>query len=295
MRIGPINKMIKTCGICDGPGRPIGNKNGFEIQACRDCGTFFVTSLQSPSAYLHIYSDDYFAGASGGHGYADYDRDKQVMIPTFNRYIDIIEKFQPGKGTLVDVGAATGFFLELAVARGWSGIGIEPSAYASAAGRSKGLDVRTTVFDRETLPRASVSVLTLWDVLEHVPDPKGLVDSVHRCLQPGGLVAINTPDAGSLLAKMLGSGWHLVVPPEHLFLFTMRSLRKVLDTAGFEILYEGRIGKTFTVQYVLETLFRWQKLTVWKKGFEAVQGSAVGRAGVPINLHDNMFVLARKL
>jgi SAM-dependent methyltransferase len=255
---------------------------------------YFTWPLPPLGENLKIYSEDYFRGAAAGFGYADYDRDKQVMISTFEKYLDILERFLPAKGALVDIGAATGFFLKLAVDRGWSGIGIEPSAHASAAGRAKGLDVRTGIFDSDSLPRESADAITLWDVIEHVPDPVGVLRAVHSALRPGGLVAINTPDSGSLLARALGSNWHLVVPPEHLFLFNEASLRHALDDDRFEILVQDKIGKRFTVQYVLETLYRWQNLGMWRKAYELVRDKPAGRAGIAINLRDNMFVVARK-
>jgi SAM-dependent methyltransferase len=255
---------------------------------------YFTWPLPPPGENLKIYSEDYFSGATSGFGYADYDRDKQVMIPTFQKYLDIMERFLPAKGTLVDIGAATGFFLKLAVDRGWTGIGIEPSTHASAAGRTKGLDVRTGIFDSDSLPPESVDAITLWDVIEHVPDPVGVLRTVHSALRPGGLVAINTPDSGSLLARALGSKWHLVVPPEHLFLFNSASLQHALGEDRFEILVQDKIGKRFTVQYVLETLYRWQNLGMWRKAYDMVRDKPSGRAGVSINLRDNMFVVARK-
>jgi SAM-dependent methyltransferase len=292
-----VDKDMQThveCAICGAPARVLGSRNNFQIYKCLTCGTYFTWPVPTGGENLKIYSEDYFSGALAGFGYADYDRDKQVMIPAFEKYLDIIERFLPTKGTLIDVGAATGFFLKLAVDRGWTAIGIEPSAHASAAARHKGLDVRTGVFDSDSLRPGSADAITLWDVIEHVPDPVGLLRTVHSTLRPGGLVAINTPDSGSLLARALGSKWHLVVPPEHLFLFNQASLRRVLGEDRFEILVQDKIGKRFTVQYVLETLYRWQKLGVWRKGYELVRDKRAGRAGVAINLRDNMFVLARK-
>jgi len=282
------------CAICGAPSRALGIRNGHPIYKCGACGTYFVWPMPASGDNLKIYSEDYFSGAAGGFGYADYDRDKQVMVPTFEKYLDIIERFLPSKGTLVDIGAATGFFLKLAVNRGWTGVGIEPSAHASVLARAKNLDVRTGVFDGDSLDAGSVDAVTLWDVIEHVPDPLSLLNAVHSALRTGGVVAINTPDSGSLLARALGSKWHLVVPPEHLILFNKTSLRHALGEDRFEILVQSKIGKRFTVQYVLETLYRWHNLGVWRKGYELVRDKAAGRAGVAINLRDNMFVLARK-
>ena len=286
----PVN-----CAICGATANVLGTRNGYQIYKCGGCKTYFTWPLPSLQENLSLYSKDYFSQATRGFGYADYDRDKQVMAPTFERYLDIIERSVPSKGTLVDVGAATGFFLKLAVDRGWSGIGIEPSEHASGLGRKKGLDVRTGIFDSNTLPPESVDVITLWDVIEHVQNPRELLRAVYATLRPGGLVAINTPDSGSMLARMLGSKWHLVVPPEHLFLFNKHSLQHALGPERFEILVQSKIGKGFTIQYLLKTLAHWQRFAIWRKGYDMVRTNAIGRLAVRLNLRDNMFLLARKL
>ncbi len=288
--------MAVECAVCESTASELGWRNGHRIFKCGGCSSFFTWPLPADGENLNIYSEDYFNGAGGGFGYADYDRDKQPMVATFEKYLDVIESFTPAKkGTLLDVGAATGFFLKLAVDRGWSGIGIEPSAHASAIGREKGLDVRTTTFQADSIPPASVDVITLWDVIEHVPDPRAVLQAAYRALRPGGLVAINTPDSGSLIARIFGHKWHLVVPPEHLFLFNLMSLQRALGEDQFQIVVRDKIGKRFTVQYVLETLYRWQGFSFWRKIYERVRDRPAGRAALGINLHDNMFLLARKL
>jgi SAM-dependent methyltransferase len=286
--------MPVECALCAAAASELGLRNGHRIFKCGGCRSYFTWPLPVNGEHLKIYSEDYFSGAAGGFGYADYERDKQPMVATFEKYLDLIETFNPSKGILVDVGAATGFFLELAVNRGWKGIGIEPSAHASAIGREKGLDVRTTAFDADSLPPDSVDVITLWDVIEHVPDPCAVLQAAHRALRPGGLVAINTPDSGSLIARVFGHKWHLVVPPEHLFLFNLVSLQRALGEDHFEIVVRDKIGKRFTLQYVLETLYRWQGFSLWQEIYERVRDRPAGRVAVGINLRDNMFLLARK-
>ena len=242
---------------------------------------------------MAIYGQDYFSGATEGSGYADYDRDKQPVVPAFQQYLDRIEYYRPERGTLLDVGAATGFFLKLAKVRNWNVMGVEPSAHASEQGRRAGLDIRTGVFVQGLLPPESLDAITLWDVIEHVPEPGTLIAASFDALKPGGILALTTPDSKSVLARTLKAKWHLVVPPEHLFLMNRVSLKKILEP-HFEILETGRIGKRFTLQYVLETLYHWQKLSVWNSLYKMVQGRAAGRLELPINLHDNIFMLARK-
>ena len=87
-------------------------KNGFDLYQCRACRHLFVY----PIAYdaLTLYDIDYFAGAKKGSGYIDYDADKEPMRSAFLGYLREIERFLPQKGELLDVGAATGFFMRIA-------------------------------------------------------------------------------------------------------------------------------------------------------------------------------------
>lgn len=280
-----------TCLVCGVEAIPLGIKSGFHLHRCSGCGFLFVHPL--PESSLEIYSEDYFAGASGGHGYVEYDRDKQAMIPSFERYLELIETSYGKKGKMLDVGAATGFFLDIARKRGWETVGVEPSEHAASLGRAKGIDVRTGTLDSLEAPDHSFDVITLWDVIEHVPEPRDTLRQVRRLLRPGGIIAINTPDADSLWARVMGMQWHLIVPPEHLHLFGTRSLRRLLADTEFECLLVSKIGKIFTVQYVFHTLAHWQKLGIWKTLADHLTGKSLGKIGLPINLRDNVFLLGR--
>ncbi len=217
------------------------------------------------------------------------------MASTFESYLDVLTTETGAVGDLLDVGAATGFFLDLAQNRGWRCVGVEPSAFAVREAASKGLNVREGVIEELDAPDGSFDVVTMWDVVEHVRDPRAALGAAHRLLRPGGVLAINTPDSGSVLARVLGLRWHLVVPPEHLVLFHQKSLRLLLDEQHFRVSSMKRIGKRFTVQYVLQTLARWQGLGLWWRAAELSRQTRVGELGVSINLRDNVFVLARRL
>jgi SAM-dependent methyltransferase len=283
--------MRTNCTICKNPAEACGAKRDFQLYRCSACGHFFVWPM--PADNLDIYSDEYFSGAQGGFGYTDYDRDKQAMIPTFGEYLRRIEAVYPRKGELFDVGAATGFFLDIAKRGGWQVSGVEPSDHAASLARAKGIDVRTGTLDENDAARL-VDVVTMWDVVEHLPDPAVVIKSVHSILKTGGVLAINTPDSGSLLAKALGTKWHLVVPPEHLNLFTRSSLRILLEGQGFEVLETRTIGKRFTIQYVLQIAGHWLKLKFFDATARWAKERSIGRWGVSINLFDNVFLLARK-
>jgi cyclopropane fatty-acyl-phospholipid synthase-like methyltransferase len=279
-----------ACIVCSSGAESCWVKSGYTYYRCRFCRHLFVWPM--PAVTSQIYSKSYFEGGGDGFGYPDYDHDKQAMSSTFTNYLDRITRLSGQTGRLLDIGAATGFFMGMARDRGWRVWGVEVSDHASETARSRGFDVRTGVLTGQDFEDSSFDAITMWDVIEHMEDPKRDVIRSSSLLKSGGVLAINTPDAGSLVSKLAGVKWHLVIPPEHLNLFSRQSLRILLESCGFEVLETTTLGKRFTVQYVADTL---SHVFSPLKGIAArVAGTRLGRANVSINLYDNVFMLARK-
>lgn len=139
------------------------------------------------------------------------------------------------RGRLLDVGAATGFFVEQSNSIGWDAVGIEPSEWAATDARTElGVDVQTGDLESIRFPDAAFEVVTLWEVIEHLPDPRTTPREIRRILRPDGRLILSTPDAGSLAARLSGKrwlGWRKV--PEHLFFFDRLNLDRLLIQEGF--------------------------------------------------------------
>ncbi len=288
-------KIIPACIVCDSNQVDyFCDKNNCRLYRCSLCRLVFVNPL--PGETASIYSKDYFAGAQKGFGYVDYDTDKQAMEPLFIDYLKQLEFLLSGnKGSILDIGAATGYFLDLARRLGWETFGIEISDYAAEVARQRGLVVKTGVIGEPLFPNNSFEVVTMWDVLEHVRNPRLDLTRAYELLRPGGVLVINTPNSGSLFARLLGRSWHLLVPPEHLHYFTPKSLTLLLEQIGFKVIKVSSRGKIFTLEYIFHTLARWQGLVLWHKILTWFRRHPkIGRLGLPLNLRDNMLVYARK-
>ena len=282
-----------TCVACgSGNSALFVRKNNCDIFRCRDCALLFVHPAVVDASV--IYSDDYFRGAEKTFGYVDYDADKEPMIPTFHKYLSLVEKLRPAKGKLLDIGEETGFFINIAGERGWSASGIEVSDYAAAEGRRKGLDVKTGTLSGAALAPESVDAVTMFDVVEHFPDPAGEIRTAGEVLKKGGVLAINTPDAGSMLARFFGKKWHILVPPEHLYYFNRANLALLLEKNGFRVVAKTRLGKRFTLQYIFKMLHMWQRLPLWKKVSDFFSRRGSLNISLPVNTRDNLFVIAVK-
>ncbi|MEK9183017.1 MAG: class I SAM-dependent methyltransferase, partial [Patescibacteria group bacterium] len=267
--------------------------NNYNIYRCQECGLIFVWPI--PKNTGGLYSKDYFKGAALGYGYVDYEKDKAAMKKTFNVYLDKVEKILPTKGRLLDVGSALGSFLQLASRRWWQVSGVEISDYAAKHTRDCGLDVICGTTKDLLSKSGFFDALTYLDVFEHLSDPKAELAAAHQLLKSGGLLIINTPDTNSVFSLILGKNWHLLTPPEHLFVFNRNNLTKMLESCGFEILSVCHIGKKFTLQYIIQTLYNWQKIFIWRWLTEIFKNNFLGRISLPVNLRDNMFIIAKKV
>jgi len=155
------------------------------------------------------------------------------------------------RGQLVDVGTAAGAFLAAARKRGWTVAGCELNEWlCRQAEEQYGLTVVPgTIFDMK-LDRESVDLVTLWDVLEHTTDPAAILPECHRALRPGGVIAINYPDIGSLVARLMGRRWVFLLSV-HLYYYTAATMARLLETRGFEPFFSRPHWQTLELGYIL--------------------------------------------
>jgi SAM-dependent methyltransferase len=179
-------------------------------------------------------------------------REEPGQMETARRALAEIETFL-APGTVYDIGCWTGSFLAAAEQRGWRGVGVEPSLWASDRARARGLDVRTASLDDHDLPAGEARLVVLCDVLEHLVDPAAALGAASELLEPGGALYITVPDAGSALARVMGRRWWSVLPM-HVQYFTRQSLSRLLDGGGFRVRAVRTHAKAFSVRYYLERI-----------------------------------------
>ena len=148
---------------------------------------------------------------------------------------EIVRTFEPYRknNRLLDVGCGAGTFLEAAARAGWQATGVEVSRTAAEHIRKQGIDVFCGELEKANYPNDHFDVVIASEVLEHVPDPKSMIEGIARVLRPGGLLWATTPHGRGISARVLGVGWSIVCPPEHLQLFSVSSIKKLLSSAGF--------------------------------------------------------------
>lgn len=270
------------CMACQQETVPRFRAAGYAIQACPGCGlgAAVVTDFE-PEAY---YTREYF---QGGHqdGYGDYEGSADVLRAEFRDIVELLRRHGAEGGRLLEVGCAYGFFLDVASER-FKVRGIEISEDAAEAARSRGHDVIAGVATPQNMG-SELDVVAMLDVIEHLQDPNEVIALIAQSLRKGGTLVLTTGDFGSLHSRMMGPKWRLMTPPQHLFFFTVASLKLVLARHGLEVISVEHPWKTVPLSLIGYQLQRMTGLPLSR-----VLSS---RWGVPVNLFDACRLVARRV
>ncbi len=227
------------------------------IVRCKNCGFVYASPRLKEECVKELYSKSYFEShASEKMGYDNYVSDRELVEKTFRKRLKTLEgRWLKKKGRVLDVGCATGFFLNTARRMGWETAGVEISDYCCEyAEREFGLKLFNGQF-RDLAPSTGLfDLVTMWDYLEHSFTPDRDLETAFARLKPGGILALATPDFGSLPAKIFGSGWVGFKEHEHLYYFSSRNLCVLLKEKGFRILSLSYAGKYVSLKFFVKRL-----------------------------------------
>jgi len=212
------------------------------IVQCRKCGFVYATPRPQSGSVLEIYE-----------AVQDplYQEERQGRILTFEQHLKPMTRFT-GKAEgrrLLDVGAYTGVFVDIAARHGWDAMGIEPSAWAVEQARAQGLAVTLGTLDDADFSDGYFSAVTMWDVIEHVSDPLRTLQAAWRVLEPGGFLVVHTMDIDSLFSRLMGKRWPWYMEM-HLFYFSRRTMVEMLNKVGFEVVWMGAQGRYLQMGYL---------------------------------------------
>jgi SAM-dependent methyltransferase len=216
------------------------------ILRCHSCGFGFSESRLTEQELAELYRN---------LDHEIYEAESDGRARTAEQHFKIVGRLV-NSGSLLDVGCASGGFLQVCLRNGFQVTGVEPAqqfaARAAAAVRGKG-EVFCATLQEAQLRDHSFDVITLWDVLEHVADPVDFLRKCESLLKPDGYLFANVPDIASLQATLLGRRWPLLLP-EHFNYFTRNSLNLCATKAGLTLVRFGRRPAFFSVGYILHRL-----------------------------------------
>lgn len=140
--------------------------------------------------------------------------------------LNLINSVQPAKGSILDIGAGTGDFLSFVQQEGWQAIGVEPSEKAKAIAKKKGVSFVGNTIELEN---NSFDVISMWHVLEHVPDLDSQIKELKRLLKPNGTLIIAVPNFKSFDAKHYGKFWAAFDVPIHFWHFSKTAIKLLFE------------------------------------------------------------------
>ena len=254
-----------------------------KILKCNNCGLIFTEQYQKPQYYKDRYEkmidDDYLKEEKG--------RRKASM-----QILKKIEKYKKN-GRLLDVGCANGFFMDEAKRRGWEVYGIEPSHWAvSYAKKNLNLNDIKSSFKEADFSDNFFDVVVMSDVIEHLTDPKGTLKEVRRILKGSGILYLNTPNIKSLVSRLLKIKWW-GINKFHLFYFSKKTLKKMLEECKFTVKKYTLHSRFFSIKYLAKRAKTYNKVVYKFLKFLL----KIGRTGdflLKVNFHDQLEVISEK-
>lgn len=254
----------------------------YRMVRCNGCGLVRSDPVADAEALARLYAQSRF----------DYSAEVENLRQTYGRYLARLRRWGAGKGALLEVGCGNGFFLEEAVAQGYAPVeGIEPSRAAVAQAHPKvAPGIVCDILRPGVGPAASLDVICLFQVLDHVPDPNELLTECFRLLRPQGLILCLNHNVAAASARFL-RGRSPIVDIEHTYLYDRRTMHALFAANGFRTLDAGSVWNTYSLAYLLQLLPvpRGLKQTVLRW----LRGARVARARVSLPL-GNLYLVGQR-
>lgn len=232
-------EVVKVCPVCRGTSFSAYleckdhtySQDHFHIQQCSTCELLLTSPRPEQESIGDYYkSEDYISHSGKSHSIFDWLYLKARNY-TLSWKLRLIQN-RKSRGTILDYGCGTGEFINYMAANDWNAVGLEPSDEARAKINSReNLNLYRSI---EELPDQKFDVITLWHVLEHVPEPASLISRLKQILKKDGLIFVAVPNHNSYDAQHYKKHWAAYDVPRHFWHFSQNNLMTLLNTAGLQ-------------------------------------------------------------
>jgi 2-polyprenyl-3-methyl-5-hydroxy-6-metoxy-1,4-benzoquinol methylase len=209
------------------------SKEEFDLYRDESIDLVFTYPQPSDSKLAAYYeSEDYISHTDGKRSLFEkaYQFVKGIAL---KKKVNLINELRPNKGILLDIGAGTGDFLAEAKRDGWQTIGIEPNEKARNSAMLKKVNF---VDSSIALENNSVDIITMWHVLEHVPDIQAQIKELKRLIKPNGAIVIAVPNFNSYDANHYKDFWAAYDVPRHLWHFSRQSIKVLFEREKLQLI-----------------------------------------------------------
>ncbi len=243
-----------SCSFCNNnTTETIMIKQGFPIVKCKHCDFVYVNPRIPDEELGSIYQHNYFNNKD--YGYVGYEQEKRLRVKNFSHWLQDAEKYITATDPLfsLDVGCAAGYCLELMVKRGWDATGVELDIEMYNGLKQLGYNVSNSHIEN-FYSEHKFSVITLFDVIEHIPAIDAVFKKLNSLLSSEGIVIMVTPDHNSFQRKLFGKRWFQYKPIEHIQYFDRNTLKAFAARNGMEIVFQKSCGQYADTQFLINRL-----------------------------------------
>jgi SAM-dependent methyltransferase len=252
------------CPVCSGHSSNWIHKQDRTLSKCSGCGFLWVPEgLAVNEEGISIYEQEKPAFIVDGNESYYLDETNSLSIQDKLRWVNNIAK---NSHSLLDVGSNFGHFLNAAEPL-YNTTGIELSPYA-VDWSIKNFNVNNhvgSIYDIPNTLKGPYDIVTCWDVIEHLPDPKSAFKQLAHLTKNGGYVFLSTPNSDSLIARLMRRHWHYIDLVQHLALFNQTNLSKLYQPCGFKLISFRSFGHHYRIRYIcdrLEFLYKNSSLSI---------------------------------
>jgi SAM-dependent methyltransferase len=258
---------------------------------CRECDYTFADLQLSDEQLRQLYDQTLFHQGN----FFDYAADQKYFKRNFQLRFKALRKFldKDRHRRLLEIGSAYGFFLDMARNEFSEVLGIDLTDEGVTHTREQlKLPAVQGDFLQHDFGDSRFDVVCMWDTIEHLRRPDLYVEKIASLTEPGALLAVTTGDVQSLVARMRGAKWRMIIPPVHLHFFSKDTLTRLLKTHGFDVVYNRYCGyyrSASNVAYIILTQHRDRR-----RVFDWLQRARLLNWGFYLNVYDITYVIARR-
>lgn len=229
-----------NCNLCGSSDRhSYWDCEEFSFSRCNNCSLIYQHPQPVQTDLTLRYDDNYF----------EYEINNEevffgLMLKTLNdiQFSKRCSGLLDGSAEFLDIGCATGLLLSHMETLGWKGRGVELCLSSAEYGKNiRKLDIFNGTLEEAEYSDNQFSVIHSSHLIEHLTDPSAYIQEVFRILKPGGFLITTTPNASSLQAGLFGKNWRSAIA-DHMFLFSLGTLTKLIKTQKFNVIQTGTWG-----------------------------------------------------
>lgn len=239
-----------NCYICQREGGFLFSVEKNDLYRCPNCDLVWIANFKQPD-YSRYHND------------LTYLNCQSLFDNIFSRIVNIANLTKSKKGKVFEVGASVGGLLKAFKVDGWSVSGVEPSDKAQKEAVRNGIEVYLGSFEKLKFTASTYDLVVINHTLEHVNEPLRVLDKIKNILKPGGVVLVGVPNFASFKARTLKRKWTHILPSEHKWQYSPKSLKLLMDIAGFKTLSiytaSGIFEHKNPVKEIINSLIRLKK------------------------------------